>query len=235
MIDDFTNPQFRPSTLDCYLVRSRILQAVETKKHFLHGRLLDVGCGRMPYRDLLLKPMGFADSYLGLDLAVDSLYSKHAKADITWDGKKIPLDDASIDNAMATELLEHCPDPLAVMREIRRVLRSGGSFFFTVPFLWPLHDVPCDHYRYTPFALENLLRKAGFRDIQIQGLGGWDGALSEMIGLWVRRRPMPSILRSICSLVAFPICVMLANEDKLPTSFGEGQMITGLAGLCRKA
>jgi ubiquinone/menaquinone biosynthesis C-methylase UbiE len=34
---------------------------------------------------------------------------------------------------MATEVLEHCPDPQAVLREILRVHKSGGPFFAAAP------------------------------------------------------------------------------------------------------
>jgi SAM-dependent methyltransferase len=41
--------------------------------------------------------------------------------------------DASFDLCTATEVLEHVPDDEAGFREIRRVLRPGGRFVFTVP------------------------------------------------------------------------------------------------------
>jgi len=74
------------------------------------------------------------------------------------------------------------------MKEIWRVLKPGGILFFTVPFLWNLHEIPYDEYRYTPFALKRHLTQSGFNEIEIKAMGGWDAALAQMLGLWVRRR-----------------------------------------------
>ena len=91
------------------------------------------------------------EKYIGLDLK-DNIYQK---PDVEWDGRTIPLADNSIDCALAMEVLEHCPEPEVVLREALRVLKPGSSLFLTVPFVWPLHDVPHDEYRYTPFALSD--------------------------------------------------------------------------------
>jgi SAM-dependent methyltransferase len=47
---------------------------------------------------------------------------------------------ASFDVVAHGDILEHVPDYVAALREIRRVLRPGGSTIFTVPFLERLED-----------------------------------------------------------------------------------------------
>ena len=42
------------------------------------------------------------------------------------DAGDLPLEDESVDGAFCSNLLEHTPDPEAVIREIERVLRPGG-------------------------------------------------------------------------------------------------------------
>jgi SAM-dependent methyltransferase len=120
------------------------------------------------------------------------------------------------------------------MREALRVLRPGGLLFFTVPFLWPLHEVPHDEYRYTPFALERHLRNAGFEQIKLRALGGWDASLAQMIGHWALRRPMSPRKRAILSRLALPIVRFLAGRDQPPREFGESSMITGISGTAIK-
>ena len=50
------------------------------------------------------------------------------------DATRLTFSDASFDLVMSFEVLEHIPDYLAALREVRRVLRPGGRFYFTAPF-----------------------------------------------------------------------------------------------------
>ncbi len=43
--------------------------------------------------------------------------------------------DATFDVVLHSDTLEHVPDPVAAMREVRRVMRPGGLHVFTVPVL----------------------------------------------------------------------------------------------------
>lgn len=46
------------------------------------------------------------------------------------DGQALPFDDASADAALSTWTLCSIPDPVAAIREVRRVLRPGGALHF---------------------------------------------------------------------------------------------------------
>lgn len=226
-------PRLQLTSLDLYHIRSRIETALRQVLPDLHGSVLDVGCGQMPYKPLLTAPPSQVTRYIGLDLQDNPIHNN--RPDITWQDGRIPLEDDSIDCAICTEVLEHCPDPEAVLREVCRILKPDGLLFFTVPFLWPLHEVPYDQYRYTPYALERHLSNAGFAQIEIRALGGWDASLAQMLGLWVRRRPMHRWLRAGLSLLAWPlIWVLLKVDAQRPTIFRESVMITGLSGTARK-
>ncbi|HNT23912.1 MAG TPA: methyltransferase domain-containing protein [Anaerolineales bacterium] len=47
------------------------------------------------------------------------------------DGLALPLPDASLDAVFANMYLHHCPDPLAAIREMMRILRPGGRLVIT--------------------------------------------------------------------------------------------------------
>ncbi len=227
---DYLSPSCSSATLDLFIVRKAILTALSAQLPLFKGTLLDVGCGYQPYKSLVLAYPSRAEKYIGLDVAND----KYQEPDIKWNGKLIPLHSASVECALATEVFEHCPDPDAVMGEVLRVLKPGGMLFLTVPFLWPLHDVPHDEYRYTPFALQRHLEKAGFTQVQLKALGGWDASLAQMIALWLRRRPMSAPVRAVFSRFAVPVVRYLFDHDLRPVGFCESSMITGLSGTAVK-
>lgn len=227
--DDFLDARFRPSQLDRAVPRQATLRAVQRHAASLRGVVLDVGCGHQPYRSTLLDGTG-ATAYIGLDLK-PTIYTA---PDLVWDGVRAPVRDGGVDAAVATEVFEHVPDPAPVLQEIHRALVPGGTLFLTVPFLWPLHDVPYDEYRYTPFALERLLRGAGFESVEIRALGGWDASLAQLVALWVRRRPMGRAKRTVLSALATPVVRLLAAVDRPPTTFRESSMVTALSATARK-
>ncbi len=228
---EFLNPLCSASTIDLFIVRRAILGALRAELANFEGVVLDIGCGHMPYKSLILHPPSRANKYVGLDIRGE-IYRN--KPHVLWDGEQIPLGDSSVDNAIATEVFEHCPAPEKIMREACRVLKPGRLIFFTVPFLWPLHDVPHDECRFTPFALKRHLLEAGFSDIKLNALGGWNASLAQLIGLWARRGPMSPRKRAVVSKLMVPVVRYLYGCDSRPQSFEESTMITGLSGTAVK-
>lgn len=188
----------------------------------------------MPYKKYILENSDVTN-YTGIDIENSLVYDVSVKPDYTWDGIHMPFQNDEFDTAFGTEVLEHCPNPLIILNEVNRVLKAGGTFFFTVPFLWPLHEVPHDEFRYTPFSLEKLLEESGFENIDIKATGGWHASMAQMLGLWVRRSPLSNQRRKIFSTILKPVIKYLIKIDKYSkVSFSESQMITGLYGKAYK-
>lgn len=222
-------PTCRPSTLDSFGNRRLILAALQRELALFSGLVLDVGCGEKPYRSLLLAAPSQASAYVGVDLPGNP----YSTPDLEWDGVTLPKPDASIDAVLLTEVLEHCAEPVAVLKEVCRVLRPGGFLFITVPFIWPMHAIPHDEYRFTPFALERLLREAGFVSPRIAATGGRDAVLALTLGLWAGRMPTASrwgrvIKQSFCILL-WPLVWLLLRLDRRPERFDESTLVVGLS------
>lgn len=231
---EFFPDQLTKINLDTYVARASLIDALSSVLNLFDGDLIDVGCGKMPYKAFILNNSK-VKSYTGLDIENARIYDVVNKPDITWDGVCMPIKEESYDTAIATEVLEHCFYPDIILNETFRILKPGGLFFFTVPFLWNLHETPNDAYRYTPFALEIHLKHAGFKDISIKGLGGWHASMAQMLGLWIKRSPMSKRTRNILSKIVMPLMkILLKHEKNYNGDFKEGQMITGLWGIAKK-
>ena len=128
------------------------------------GIVVDIGCGTAPYRRL------FAHThYVGIEVASSSKFgSAKGGADVLYDGQRLPLADASVDNVLCNQVLEHVFEPVAFLSEVHRVLRPGGQLMLTVPFVWDEHEQPYDFARYSSFGLGHLARKCGFEVVEVR-------------------------------------------------------------------
>lgn len=76
--------------------------------------------------------------------------------------KPFSLSDASFDTMTCFNVLEHIYNYCNVIAESYRVLKPGGVFVGSTPFLVNFHADPHDYFRYTHEALENMFVEAGF-------------------------------------------------------------------------
>lgn len=228
--------QLKPSleTYETFIIRTLILNEVKQKKAYFHGILLDVGAGSAPYEEVIAT-MGRVTQYIKLDVAAP-LYHQPHNSDMVWDGDTIPLGAGSVDTVLLTEVLEHVKRPAELLSELRRVLKPGGTLFLTVPFLWPLHELPNDHHRFTPIALRSYLEEAGFDVQEISFLGGFDHSLAQALGLWLTNRAMGKRTRKVLKILAWPVYAYLArNGWSEKPEIKNHQMFVGLSALAKAA
>lgn len=86
--------------------------------------VLDLGCGLGGYSRALAE-RGF--EVTALDVVpdyVERARSIGVRAEL-YDGERLPLEDGSVDTVILLEVLEHLDDPAALLREARRVARTG--------------------------------------------------------------------------------------------------------------
>lgn len=75
------------------------------------------------------------------------------------------------DLIIAEQVFEHVPDPVAAAHNVLRMLRPGGTFLITTPFLIKIHPAPLDLWRWSAEGLKAFLGRVGFVRIEAHSWG----------------------------------------------------------------
>jgi SAM-dependent methyltransferase len=125
------------------------------------GRLLDVGCGRKPYKEFFN-----VCEYVGMDVDQSGHSHVNEEIDIFYDGKNFPLQDEEFDHVLSSQVFEHVFTPSLFISEINRVLKPGGTLILSVPFVWDEHEQPYDYARYSSYGLKTILQENNFTIVE---------------------------------------------------------------------
>jgi len=162
-----------------YFARAGLAESIAGFSRLLKGRLIDIGCGSMPYKKLFM-----VDDYVGLD--IDSEVTRNRRvADQLYDGKVFPFPSNSFDSALCNQVLEHVFNPDEFLSEIYRVLKPNGKLLLTVPFVWDEHEQPYDYARYSSFGLKSLLEKNSFHVLDHKKIGGDATIIFQIINAYI--------------------------------------------------
>ena len=161
-----------------YNQRQRDAWVASRARSLPHGtKVLDVGAGTGRYRHLfghcVYRTQDFGQ-YEGTAAGIFRDGFKYTRIDYVSDAAATPVPDGSFDAVVCTEVLEHVPEPIPVVREIGRVLRVGGRAFVTAPLASALHQEPYHFYGgYTPHFYRKFMPEAGLRVVSIEPNGGF--------------------------------------------------------------
>ncbi|MDC0990290.1 class I SAM-dependent methyltransferase [Gammaproteobacteria bacterium] len=123
-----------------------------------NSRWLDIGCGLKPYAE------SFSNAhYFGIDIEDSGRPIDMKVPDKFYDGINIPYEDGSFDGLLCTQVLEHVEDMDKFLAECNRVVKVGGSFIISVPFIYKEHEKPYDFRRFTSYGLTSDLNRHGFQ------------------------------------------------------------------------
>jgi SAM-dependent methyltransferase len=85
-------------------------------------------------------------------------YSIFRNTDVVADAHRLPFREEIFSAVICLNAFEHYREPTAVLAEIRRILRPGGSLFLHTAFLQPLHEAPHHYFNCTKYGLSEWLR-----------------------------------------------------------------------------
>ena len=134
------------------------------KSKIQNPKILDVGCGTGANLEMLAQ---FGESE-GVDVSDDALEFCRAKGLKVHKGlaEELPFPEESFDVVTALDVVEHLDDDVAGLKEMHRVLKTGGKTLIFVPafmWLWGVQDDISNHrIRYTKRQIVERLERAGF-------------------------------------------------------------------------
>lgn len=184
----------RPDPADRdYLHLHDLLKSLEAVKGRQGLRVLDLGCGDSPYREL------FPDG-------------EYRRADIDGEVDYLLADPDAIpsgyfDLVLSTQVLEHVREPLEYLQLARRVLKPGGRLVLTTHGFFEEHACPEDYYRWTAAGLRKLITDAGFqvaacRKVTTRQRAAAYLALRHLSLLGLKRRTLAGCLVAGCNWLA---------------------------------
>jgi len=161
------------------------------------GALLDVGCGAGGYLDLMralgwVRVVGVDISARGVATARDALGIDARQGELS----EIGFADETFDAVSLSHTLEHVADPVALLQEVRRVLRPGGRVAILVPNVrsmlsrmlspyWLGLETPRHLVNFSPEGLRTAVERSGLEleSLRTSSLGA-TGVAAFSIARW---------------------------------------------------
>lgn len=141
---------------------------------YSEGKLLDVGAGKMLYKNPL---QDNCTSYESLDI------SDYEGIDYVQDIQDMDIEDRTYDTIFCSNVLEHVESPRSAVDEMARILKTDGKVIVAVPFLFYLHNEPEDYYRFTDYGLEEMFEDSGFKKKELVRAGGLFSFLASLTSI----------------------------------------------------
>ena len=150
----------------CGKTIARTLFNLEISKHVknIGGVVIDLGGGKNPSYERFWSIM--PEKFIRVDV------NKNTEPDIIADlNQPLPFNNNYADMIFLFNVIYILESPQKTLREINRILKSGGKLFITSPFIFNEAKEPNDYWRFTSEGLEKLLKESGFNNYFITPVG----------------------------------------------------------------
>ena len=131
-----------------------------------------------------LRPFFQGKTYVGCD------FRKGPGVDRIENIEKLTLKDETVGTALMLDTIEHIQDCAAACREIFRILRPDGIALVSSVMDFHIHAHPHDYWRFTPEAINYLMRRF---PVRIIGAQGWRRKPHTVFGIGLKRDDLPAL------------------------------------------
>jgi SAM-dependent methyltransferase len=205
-----------PPSMPTYAVRAPLVRWLTAEARQAHAdlgpyRLLDVGCGELPYRPLFAP---YVASYVGVDAVENPL------ADLRGPIESLPVADGAFDVVLCAQVLEHVDDPVAAVRELHRVTAAGGRVLLSTHGAMVYHPSPVDLWRWTHAGLERLFASAGeWASVRVTPASGSTACVAMLASIYLdhvlRRAHVAPLSRPLVSMLNRTAALLDRNVELL--------------------
>ncbi|NQT49987.1 class I SAM-dependent methyltransferase [Candidatus Kuenenbacteria bacterium] len=142
------------------------------------AKILDIGCGDGHYMDHLKQKTGWQITGIEFKKEIAAIGQEKGREILTGTFENLDFPDTHFDLIIMNHLIEHVPDPVALLAKARRKLKPGGYIIGELPNVdswdyycfgkhWGGLHVPRHLFNFTPIALRKTTIKAGFDNCKV--------------------------------------------------------------------
>ncbi|HYA26718.1 MAG TPA: class I SAM-dependent methyltransferase [Thermodesulfovibrionales bacterium] len=170
--------RFNP-VIEFFILLSRHLRRKRIERYIGQGRMLDIGCGRGLFLDVMRR-RGWEVTGVEFDkeVALRAAETYNIKV-ISGGPAEWGLPAESFDVITLSHVLEHVYDPAEMIRECSKIIRKGGLVVVALPNMGSLQasvgkagwfhlDVPYHLHHFTEEGLTGLLHKNCLRKVKVR-------------------------------------------------------------------
>ena len=121
------------AAVEFFIRLSRMLRKRRIEKYAVPGAILDIGCGRGLFLDVMQRGGWKVTGYEYDPETAANLSALQCFPVLSGDFALLELPDESFDVITLSHVLEHVPDPSLMIAESRRLLRKGGLLVVATP------------------------------------------------------------------------------------------------------